>query len=455
MLAVVDGVEIRFCSRRLDGRHGRERMAMEPSYIGANKRMDAMAIAWLFAQDYVFFNRGDLTWDGAHHAITGAQINADKVDEIPEFMSNTQTYYQAVGDFLMVLEKDEGLIVPRGKIHHGLYDAIREGDLTGITLFNLQACGRALQFVEGVDEGAKRGILQMAGLGELADDPDAIRNTYMISVDDRLARGVPGFCKLVRRMFEDMRAYNGIDSRCILVFTTARNSDADRYLDDFGDTVDGAVLEGLHIETVDEGQAAACGSRQVELRGETTSSGEHGDSYRSVVGPSWRDRRPIYEDSDPIHISSHNSFSEDGSGYYSSTIRHSIDIDEPDMTHRMDMDIEGPESAFDKANAFLAEADEAFRKGHLTGKFSFMSDYECAHLPFTSIDTRLYVPEMDMDETSAALGLIAGLNKECPQLSIDGIVEMVRSHAGMRNTYHVISDAGDDSITAEQEIEGL
>ena len=119
------------------------------------------------------------------------------------------------------------------------------------------------------------------------------------------------------------------------------------------------------------------------------------------------------------------------------------------------VDIEGPESAFDKANAFLAEADEAFRKGHLTGKFSFMSDYECAHLPFTSIDTRLYVPEMDMDETSAALGLIAGLNKECPQLSIDGIVEMVRSHAGMRNTYHVISDAGDDSITAEQEIEGL
>ena len=224
-----------------------------PNYVGANKRIDAMAVAWLFAHDYVFFNQGDLTWDGTHHAIVGAQINADKVDKIPDFMSNAQVYYQGIGDFLMTLEQDEELIVPRGKIHHGLYDAICEGDLTGITLFNLQACGRAFQFLEEADERAKCATLRTAGFAELADDPNAIEHTYMIFVDERLARGIPGFYKLVRRLFEDMRAYNEVDSRCILIFTTVRNSDADRYLNDFGDTVEGAVLEGFHVEMPGEG----------------------------------------------------------------------------------------------------------------------------------------------------------------------------------------------------------
>ena len=428
---------------------------MEPNYVGANKRMDAMAIAWLFAHDIVYFNQGDITWDGTCHAISGAQINADKVDEIPAFMSNTEMYYRGIGDFLMTLEQDGELVVPRSKIHHGLHDAICGGDLTGMTLFNLQACGRAFQFVEGADEGAKRGILQMAGFGELADNPNTIGHTHMISVDERLARGIPGFFKLVRRLFEDMRAYNEDDSRCILIFTTVRNSDADRYMDDFDDVVEGAVLEGFHVEVVDEGQAAARSSRQAEPKGATPVPGEHDDGYRSVVGPSWRDRRPDFDNVDPVHISSHNSFSDNGSGYYSSTIRYSVDVDEPDMIYRLDMDIEGPENAFVKANAFLVDAAEAFKKRRFIGRFSFMSDYECVRLPFASIDTRLYVPEMDTSETSVALGLIAELNKECPQLGIDGIIEMVRSYAGIRDTYHVMSDAGDDTITAEQKVEGL
>ena len=426
-----------------------------PNYIGANKRIDAMAVAWLFAHDYVFFNQGDITWNGARHAIVGAQINSDKVDEIPMFMSNAQVYYRGIGDFLMTLEQDNELIVPRSTIHRGLHDAICEGNLTGITLFNLQACGRAFQFLEEVDERAKYAILRTAGFGELADDPNAIEHTYMIFVDERLARGIPGFYKLVRRLFEDMRAYNEADSRCILVFTTARNPDADRYLNDFGGIVEGAVFEGLHVEMVDWGQVTMRSSRQTESKEATPASDEHGDGFRSVVGPSWRDRRPIFDNVDPVHIRSHNSFSDNGSGYYSSTISYSVDVDEPDMIYRLDMDIEGPESSFSKANSFLADAAEAFKRRRFAGRFFFMRDYECNRLPFTSIDTRLYVPRMDMGEMTAALGLLAELNKECPQLSIDGIVEMVRSYAGMRNTYHVTSVAGDNTITAEQKVEGL
>ena len=60
-----------------------------------------------------------------------------------------------------------------------------------------------------------------------------------------------------------------------------------------------------------------------------------------------------------------------------------------------------------------------------------------------------------MDELGAAIGLIGAFNKECPQLRIDGIIEMVKSYAGMRNTYHVTSDAGDSAITAIQKVERL
>lgn len=222
---------------------------MEPNYVGANQHIDAMAVAWLFAQDYVFFNPDEITWDGTHHGIAGAQINAAKVDEIPTFMGNPQMYFQGIGDLLMTIEQDDELIVPRDKIHPGLYEAIREGDLTGLTLFNLQACAHAFSFLGDENEGVKRSMLQMAGLGDLADNPNAMACTYLIAVDQRLTRGIPGFYKLVRRMFEDMRAYNEVDLPYILLFTAARNVDADQCLDYFEDSVEGAVSESFHIET--------------------------------------------------------------------------------------------------------------------------------------------------------------------------------------------------------------
>ena len=116
---------------------------------------------------------------------------------------------------------------------------------------------------------------------------------------------------------------------------------------------------------------------------------------------------------------------------------------------------EGLASAFDAANEFLAGVSNAFRRRDYSGKYSFLRDFKCSKLPFTSIDTRLYVPEMNMDEVGAAIRLIGAVNRECPQLKIDGILEMVRSYAGLRNTYHVTSGVGDNTITAEQKVEGL
>ena len=176
--------------------------------------------------------------------------------------------------------------------------------------------------------------------------------------------------------------------------------------------------------------------------------------YRKGSGSTWRDRRPTFFDSNPVHINGRTSSGFSGSRYTAS-VGYNIKVDDPDMTHRMDIDIEGPSDAFNTANVFLAEAADAFRRRSFVGKFDFMRDFKCSRLPFTSIDTRLYVPKIDMDELGAAIGLIGAFNKECPQLRIDGIIEMVKSYAGMRNTYHVTSDAGDSAITAIQKVERL
>ena len=256
---------------------------MEPNYVGANKHIDAMAVAWLFAQDCVFFNPDEITWDGTHHGIVGAQINAEKVNDIPTFMENAGMYYQGIGDLLMTLEQDEELIVPRGKIHPGLHDAIREGDLTGITLFNLQACARAFQFLGDENEGVKRNMLEMAGLGDLADNPNAMACTYVIAVDQRLTRGIPGFYQLIRRMFEDMRAYNEIDLPYILLFTAARNVDADQCLDYFDDAVEGAVSETFHVETNMEEWKAAHGINDDDSADEGAGE-EEGDERSAIIG---------------------------------------------------------------------------------------------------------------------------------------------------------------------------
>lgn len=230
---------------------------MEPNYMGANGRIDAKAVAWLFAKDHVFFDDGEITWDGRHHGIAGAQINGANMDEIPQFMDDPNMYFQAIGDVLLALEKDEELRVPREKIHPALHKAIREGDLTGLTLFNLQACGRAFFFMGDEEQSAKTSMLEMAGLQQLLDHPSAMENVEMVMVDPRLARGIPGFYKLVARMVEDMRAYNGKGgTRFVLLFANARNFDADQYLDDFEGEVEGAVVEPVHVEMCDFEAAA-------------------------------------------------------------------------------------------------------------------------------------------------------------------------------------------------------
>lgn len=241
---------------------------MEPQYKGMNGRIDALSVGWLFAKDHIFFNEGDITWDGVHHSIVGLQSNVELQSEAPVFWQNRQTLAQGAAELVLELEKDEGLIVPRGQISPGLYGAIGEGDLTGLTLFNLQACGRAFQFLNGSNVTAYgsyvgmeptaddesnwetvKSVLEMAGMGELLETPVAKSMARVVMFDTRLAAGIPNFFGLVTKMYEDMLEYNEISLPYILVFMSTRNLDADQYLGDVDEPVPGAVSEPIHIET--------------------------------------------------------------------------------------------------------------------------------------------------------------------------------------------------------------
>lgn len=199
---------------------------MEPDYLDSNGRINAMAVAHLFADDFAFYKPDEISWDGEHHVMTGIQFNAAKVTDYPVFVENIAQLVPRIYDFMAEIERDDELIVPRPEIASGLYGVLREGNLTGITLFNLQACGKAL-WIQG--DG----------------------NDYRVLFDSRLGMGIPGFYRLVTRLIEDMRAYNGIEGSAQIAFNATRSFDANDYLGDVPTEVKGASYGSFHMEEIE------------------------------------------------------------------------------------------------------------------------------------------------------------------------------------------------------------
>lgn len=128
----------------------------------------------LLSDDLLFFQEGEIAWDGKRHSIRGIQANAPKLDELSavaeeggfDDISDLVKHFVA---FIGKLEDDEGLVVPRGAIAPEISNSLPEGDLTGITLANLAAFARAI-IVRNTDDG-----------------------NYGVLYDNRLAVGIPCF----------------------------------------------------------------------------------------------------------------------------------------------------------------------------------------------------------------------------------------------------------------------
>lgn len=189
----------------------------------------------LFTDDWLFFNEDEIVWDGKHHKLAGIQVNGAQMDQLMDYV-NQYTDFDDINEvvqfavaFMNHIEQDEGLIVPRSMIASGLHKAIREGDLTGITLMNLTACARAFQ-VRATDE-----------------------NQYACIYDTRLSMGIPSFFDLIARFMWDMRSamnsLNGVPFD--IVFAGARNIDVDAFLGQVNKPVAGAQENpaALHVES--------------------------------------------------------------------------------------------------------------------------------------------------------------------------------------------------------------
>lgn len=201
----------------------------EPAYV-RDGWFDANAACWLLYSDITFFLPAEIEWDGEHHWPTGMQVNAAKMREVPTLLSNIGVL-NGMLELLVTLDEDDGLRVPLSMIHPALHDALRHEDMTGITLFNLQACAKSLIVKETTED------------------------EYQVICDGRLAAGIPAFYQLVSRMVWDMRTYNKRSGTFKITFLNARNLDADQVLGQVDRMVPGALSQPIWpTEVIEEPQ---------------------------------------------------------------------------------------------------------------------------------------------------------------------------------------------------------
>lgn len=148
--------------------------------------VNPMLLLTLLADDYVFFQDTDISWERGHHVIRGMQANLPKIEELNAIArENGFDSFAELGDrlvfFLLEVEKDKALVVPRDKVSKALYPIMFDGDLTGITFANLAA--------------------SMAAFRVLNDRP----NNYTVIYDGTLADGIPHFFDLMCRLLWDLR----------------------------------------------------------------------------------------------------------------------------------------------------------------------------------------------------------------------------------------------------------
>ena len=196
--------------------------------------VNPMLLLMLLADGYVFFQDTDIAWERGHHVIHGMRANLPKIEELNAIArENGFDSFAELGDrlvsFLLEVEKDEALVVPRASISKALHPIVRRGDLTGITLANLAA--------------------SMAAFRVLNDRP----NNYTVVYDGTLADGIPHFFDLMCRLLWDLRlcmaSLKGTPFQ--VTFARCRNLDLSQLLEGNVSRVDGAQDDPFSV-TVSE-----------------------------------------------------------------------------------------------------------------------------------------------------------------------------------------------------------
>ena len=199
-----------------------------------SRNVNPMLLLTLLADDYVFFRDTDIAWERGHHVIRGMRANLPKIEELKAIArENGFDSFAELGDrlvsFLLEVEKDKALVVPRDRVSKALYPIMFDGDLTGITLANLAA--------------------SMAAFRVLNDRP----NNYTVIYDGTLADGIPHFFDLMCRLLWDlhlcMTSLKGTPFQ--VTFARCHNLDLSQLLEGNVSRVDGAQDDPFSV-TVSE-----------------------------------------------------------------------------------------------------------------------------------------------------------------------------------------------------------
>ena len=184
--------------------------------VGKNGKLNGIFAAQvLLGEDLFFFNDGEITFDGVHHGISGIQLNAEKVDEVPGLLENAQALAMGLAECMMTIEQNEKLMCPLYKIDDDLKYYINNEDLTGITLMHLFAWHLLI-----ISESDVLGdALEKAG-----QKTDKIYD-FTIVGDTRVLNGIPNSHEMIEELIHSLLRYNDDDRDICVYYTGMRNFD--------------------------------------------------------------------------------------------------------------------------------------------------------------------------------------------------------------------------------------
>jgi hypothetical protein len=154
----------------------------------------------LLDEDVVFFNEGEIAWDGEVHSITGMQFNSAVLSEYPEVEQDPRPFAEIVAEAMMAAEANPNLRVPLNGIHEMLHELLQHEDMTGMTFMNLAASH--MFKVRQVD------------------------NKCAVMVDGNLIAGIPDAYNLIIELLKSLRRKDSIEDDFDVMFVSARSFDS-------------------------------------------------------------------------------------------------------------------------------------------------------------------------------------------------------------------------------------
>ena len=152
---------------------------------GPDGHLDPYAACMLLWSDAVSIATSEVTWDGRNHHAPNPVVNKGVISMYGVSPEEVRAVLPDFLSLLATLEADECLRVPLTKVAVPIRDVLPAGDLSGATLFLLQAGAHSLH-IEPVD-----------------------RSTSRIRYDALLAHGIPHLQTLLCRMLCHLRCLAG------------------------------------------------------------------------------------------------------------------------------------------------------------------------------------------------------------------------------------------------------